>query len=687
MKPAPPQVSFIIPAYNAARTLIVTARSLLSQTVAEWEAVIVDDGSSDRTARIAARLVRSDPRFRLVRQENAGPSAARNAGLAQATAPLVTFIDADDWIAPRFLASLIPLANPFDCLAFCAYQRILPSGRACPPDFCAQLQHDPLGVLAFRCEPAIHCVVAPRAAILAVGGFDPELHCCEDWDLWLRLARAGVRFVGTDRALAFYQMEQGSLSTRHNGGEQAAGIVAQRARECDTRLPPEAPFRKPLAIALHDMADEQALRADISRIARGDELHDAPETLARWEREAREDPDLIAMLFAEVAAATEASARELVERAVKVFGQFDSELACWIADAWAMACAKAEDGHFGRYLSITVDLRAVPAQIDLPCGVDTVLLRSSAEDGLPYLISLPVSGAVTGAQVVQALIHRSALAPLIRASRATRSPRFWSALSIRFLTISAAHPAALIRNSRAVMAQAIRAGLISALNQPPLTHTRPLLREIAVPVLMVPPITANDSALLAPTIGHDQIRSLIALLVAEGYRGVSLDEVMRIRETAATTMDRIFALAFEDRASALQCGLLQDLPEKVSSVDVLLSPGELDAEAARAPRPHCAGIRFGLKIDLLPMGTREGLAAARQWLETLQGLNGDERPVSAKCERPGIGGEILEQAGFAPIIYPGSTLRRLSSPGVVFPGIECTGAEALGTVVECLRAA
>lgn len=684
MDAAPPLVSFIVPAYNAARTLPVTARSLLAQTERSWEAVIVDDGSSDRTAQIAAGLVRADPRFRLVRQDNAGPSAARNSGMAHAAAPLVTFIDADDWIAPDFLASLLPLANGADRLAFCAYQRILPSGRACPPDFCGLLEDDPLAVLAFRCEPAIHCVIAPRRAILAVGGFDPALRCCEDWDLWLRLARTGLRFVGLDRPLAFYRMERGSLSTRDNGGERDAAIVAQRAREADLRLPVEAPFRGPLAVAHEDAADEQAVRADLARIAGAGHAGMTP-ALAQWRNMVTTDPDLVAVLLGEAAASAGTPLSQVADRSLAVLAEAEPELAAWVADVWAMARAKEQDGHFGRYLSVTVDLRALPARIELPGEVDTLLLRPASEEDMADLISLPADTAVTAAEIVQILIERFALAPLVRASRATRSPRFWSACGARFLAVGAAHPRALLRNSRAVVAQAIRAGLAAALCRSPLPRTAPLPREIVLPVLTVAPITANDSALLAPTIGYDQVKALIALLAAEGYRGVSLGEVMRLREHGASARDKVFALAFEDYASARQCGFLQRLPAEVSSAEVLLSPEELEAGTATALRGQ--GVRFGLKVDALPVGTGPGLAAARRWLVLLQALNGDGRAVAVKCERPGLCGEILEKAGFAPVVYPGSGLRRLSAPGVVFPGIECSGAEALGTVVECLRAA
>lgn len=678
-----PQVSFIIPAYNAARTLKVTARSLLAQTLTDWEAVIVDDGSSDRTAQIAGGLVRSDARFRLVRQDNAGPSAARNSGLFHAAAPLVTFIDADDWVAPDFLSSLVPLASTPGSLAFCGYQRILPSGRACPPDFCGLLQRDPLAVLAFRCEPAIHCVVAPRAAILEIGGFDPDLRCCEDWDLWLRAARAGLCFVGLNRALAFYRMEQGSLSTQNNGGERAAGIVAQRAREEDPRLPPGAPWRQGLAIALSDTADEDAVRAELFRIARGDRLGAFAPSLVYWRNLGSTDPDLIAALIGEAAEAHSRPVQDLAEHVASILAQFDPGLAEQVADTWDMACAKAEDGRFGRYLSVTVDLRAVPGLIDLPPGVDTVLLRPADGQELPEAISLPVDAGVTRAQIVQTLIQRCALGALVRASQVTRSPRFWSAFGARLIAIAATSPGTVLRNSRAVVAQAIRSGLASALSRSFLTQTRPLRRELVPPVLTVPVITANDSALLAPTIGYDQLVALIGLLAAEGYRGVSLGEVIRIRDAGNADADKVFALAFEDRTSARQCGFMERLPPQVASADVLLSPEELEA----AVLPAGPGISFGLKVGALPLGTAEALAAARCWLAKLRELNGSDGPIPAKCSRPGLAGELLEKAGFAPIVYPGSTLRRLSAPGVVFPAIECSGAEALGTVVECLRAA
>jgi glycosyltransferase involved in cell wall biosynthesis len=84
--PTPPDVSVIVPAFNAEATLGATLDALQAQTFGGWEAVVVDDGSTDATAALAGERARADSRIRLVRQENGGVSAARNAGIAAARA-------------------------------------------------------------------------------------------------------------------------------------------------------------------------------------------------------------------------------------------------------------------------------------------------------------------------------------------------------------------------------------------------------------------------------------------------------------------------------------------------------------------------------------------------------------------------------------------------------------------------
>jgi glycosyltransferase involved in cell wall biosynthesis len=96
-----PLVSIIVPLYNKAAYVLRSLASVRAQTVTDSEIIVVDDGSTDGGADLVAEV--PDPRVRLVRQVNAGPGAARNRGLAEARAPYVAFLDADDWWLPQFL--------------------------------------------------------------------------------------------------------------------------------------------------------------------------------------------------------------------------------------------------------------------------------------------------------------------------------------------------------------------------------------------------------------------------------------------------------------------------------------------------------------------------------------------------------------------------------------------------------
>lgn len=96
------EVSVIIPLYNKAPYIQRTLDSVLGQTFQDFELIVVDDGSTDGGGEIVARC--ADPRVRLIRQENAGPGAARNRGLHEAQGELVAFLDADDEWLPEFLA-------------------------------------------------------------------------------------------------------------------------------------------------------------------------------------------------------------------------------------------------------------------------------------------------------------------------------------------------------------------------------------------------------------------------------------------------------------------------------------------------------------------------------------------------------------------------------------------------------
>jgi glycosyltransferase involved in cell wall biosynthesis/peptidoglycan/xylan/chitin deacetylase (PgdA/CDA1 family) len=210
---ATPLVSVIVPAFNAAATLSEALDSLDRQTLCEWEAVVVDDGSSDATGDIALRRSQRDPRVRIMQQENSGASAARNLGIAAARAPWLVFLDADDWLASDHLARLLEAVRETDCaIAYCGYTRIAGDGSPIGDSWCAEISVQPFEVFACRCAAAIHCFMVPRDLVLAVGGFDMSLSTCEEWDLWQRIARTGARFIGVPASLAFYRARRDSLS-------------------------------------------------------------------------------------------------------------------------------------------------------------------------------------------------------------------------------------------------------------------------------------------------------------------------------------------------------------------------------------------------------------------------------------------------------------------------------------------
>lgn len=100
-------VSIIVPAYNAEKILPKCLDSILSQTYKDFEVILINDGSKDRTGKVADGYAAKDNRIKVIHKTNGGVSSARNEGLKIATGEWVTFIDADDWVEPGFIANMI----------------------------------------------------------------------------------------------------------------------------------------------------------------------------------------------------------------------------------------------------------------------------------------------------------------------------------------------------------------------------------------------------------------------------------------------------------------------------------------------------------------------------------------------------------------------------------------------------
>lgn len=188
----PDVVSVVMPAYNAEPYLAEAAASALSQSWSALELIIVNDGSTDGTQRIADDLARSDARVVVVHQENRGVCAARNAGLAVAKGEWLAFLDSDDLFLGDKLTRQVHFMQqtPGTDLVFSDFY-IGDEGGA--PIFLerVELPHAPLNeLLAYRCWFAPLAPLMRASLVDRIGGFDETLEASEDWDFWIRAARA-----------------------------------------------------------------------------------------------------------------------------------------------------------------------------------------------------------------------------------------------------------------------------------------------------------------------------------------------------------------------------------------------------------------------------------------------------------------------------------------------------------------
>ena len=206
------RVTVVIPAYNAARFLRPAIDSVLAQTFGDVEIVVVDDGSTDDTLRIAQSY---GPPVRSITQSNEGPSVARNTGLRHAAGEFVAFLDSDDVWAPRFLERVVAAldASPDAGYAYAWAQFIDEAGTLLPgyirsrpgPDIVRQ-------ILGSGCLALLSMTVFRAASLRAVAGFNAELRQAEDWDLFLRLASAGIGVVHVPEVLVQKRLHSDSLS-------------------------------------------------------------------------------------------------------------------------------------------------------------------------------------------------------------------------------------------------------------------------------------------------------------------------------------------------------------------------------------------------------------------------------------------------------------------------------------------
>jgi glycosyltransferase involved in cell wall biosynthesis len=185
---AKPGISVVIPTFNRAGMVTEAVESVLNQTCRDFELIVVDDGSTDGTFDILAAM---DGPIQVLRRENGGVSAARNTGIAAARGELLAFLDSDDIWLPEKLAVQAGFMSVFPAATLCHTEEIwLRNGkRVNPRKHHAKARGPEFRRLLRDCLISPSSVMIRRSVLLEAGGFDENLPACEDYDLWLRLAR------------------------------------------------------------------------------------------------------------------------------------------------------------------------------------------------------------------------------------------------------------------------------------------------------------------------------------------------------------------------------------------------------------------------------------------------------------------------------------------------------------------
>ena len=210
--------SIIIPLYNKAPYIEKALRSVCTQTYADFECIVVDDGSSDNSLQIAEQWLEANrsSSFRIIHQQNAGVSTARNNGVAVSQGEYVCFLDADDWWEPTFLEEMANLIAEFPDAGiygtgYTIINETKHKTRVAPIGVSKGFERGYINYCAVYaktlCMPLTSISVAiPRGVFDEMQGFKPQLKFGEDFDLWVRIA-LNCKVVFLNKPLANYNQD------------------------------------------------------------------------------------------------------------------------------------------------------------------------------------------------------------------------------------------------------------------------------------------------------------------------------------------------------------------------------------------------------------------------------------------------------------------------------------------------
>lgn len=229
MTASAPRVSCLLPVYNGADFIEEAVRSIQSQTFGDFEILVVDDGSTDATPEILARLAAAEPRLRIHRQANGGIVAALNAGLALCRGEFVARMDADDMaLAERFQIQVGYLDTHPDCvLVGGVAKEMAPDGSMEGRTTGGRHLKTDLSVFPPKVAVSMHpLIMVRRAALIEIGGYRGDFPHAEDYDLFIRLAKLGT-IDNPDQEVLIYRRHEGAISLKHLELQERSAALAE----------------------------------------------------------------------------------------------------------------------------------------------------------------------------------------------------------------------------------------------------------------------------------------------------------------------------------------------------------------------------------------------------------------------------------------------------------------------------
>lgn len=239
--------SIILPVFNGQEFLQETIESVRNQTFLDWELIIVNDGSTDSTEKIALDYAKYDSRIKIVNQANLGLSSARNTGIAHCDGELFGFLDADDKLLPDCLETISSKFCSLDAdLLISGYFYFKDNLQLHLHKFQNRKVYHNSFIDNNLAPPVAHFIRKNLA--LQIGSFDSSLKSCEDWDFWIRAGRIGAKIYTIPEVLVGYRYVPNSMSRNPRVMYDALTEVSRRAGQPDNRLSEHALFNRSIEL-------------------------------------------------------------------------------------------------------------------------------------------------------------------------------------------------------------------------------------------------------------------------------------------------------------------------------------------------------------------------------------------------------------------------------------------------------